>query len=429
MGYNEENQLFIEERRAIKINPALLAIIGTVMLYIAIASAPAIGAEQNDIIGIGATDALPVSSGGGMSASITPGACGPIDLVIALDDTGSMGGAISNIRAELPAIISTALMASGNDLKVGYMTFKDNVVVHNELTTNITAIEASINATFANGGAGAPEASDEAKNTFVNNLAEGTRNDSAGNLGAQIGNFTTPYRAGATKIAVLITDAPPGGFNDVQDLADNVSLSSTHALTALANGIKVSDVFVPTGGDYAGQAGLLAQDANITGGVFVTTAANGNGTGSAITKIIEECGGVPEVKGRMTGGGSVFAEGNGRVTHGFELHCDVSKAPNNLQVNWGKNNKFHLESLNAALCSDDPAIEPKPPTAGFDIYEGKGTGRYNGISGATIKWKFTDAGEPGKSDSATMSIWDAGGNLVISVSGNLNSGNQQAHEE
>jgi len=51
----------------------------------------------------------------------------------------------------------------------------------------------------------------------------------------------------------------------------------THALEAKAKSIKVSDVFVPTGGDYAGQAAILKDDANTSGGVFITTAANGTG--------------------------------------------------------------------------------------------------------------------------------------------------------
>jgi len=136
------------------------------------------------------------------------------------------------------------------------------------------------------------------------------------------------------------------------------------------------------------------------------------------------------IQGRMTGGGSVFTEDGMRVTHGFTLHCDDSKEPNNLQVNWGKGNKFHLESLDSAFCSDDPNIDEAPPVAGFDTYKGVGMGRYNGVSGATAKWIFTDAGEPGKNnDHAEITITDAGGNVVLTVSGTLNSGNQQAHED
>ncbi|MEA2075672.1 MAG: hypothetical protein U9O85_08080 [Euryarchaeota archaeon] len=65
--------------------------------------------NANDYKGTGA----PVSS----STTVAPlavewGQCGPIDLVIVLDDTGSMGGAINNIQAGVPNIIATANTAS-----------------------------------------------------------------------------------------------------------------------------------------------------------------------------------------------------------------------------------------------------------------------------------------------------------------------------
>ena len=228
--------------------------------------------------------------------------CGPIDLTIALDDTASMGGAIGNIKTELSTIMAAALDASGDDLRVGYMTFKDNVVVHNELTGDLDAVKASIMKTTVGGGLGGPEASDEAKNTAVNNLYGGTRDDSAGHEGEQIGDYTEAYRPGALKIVILITDAPPGGFNDAQDAEDNESLAINHANTAAGLGIRVSDIFVPTyhDPDYGGQAALLESDATITGGVYIRTAADGSGTGEAITAIIEACGGAPE-KGIISG--------------------------------------------------------------------------------------------------------------------------------
>ncbi|HEV8608958.1 MAG TPA: hypothetical protein VGS98_02660 [Thermoanaerobaculia bacterium] len=134
------------------------------------------------------------------------------------------------------------------------------------------------------------------------------------------------------------------------------------------------------------------------------------------------CGGV----GRMTGGGSVFGKGAQRVTHGFELHCDVEDAPNNLEVNWAGNH-FHMEELLTAVCTDDPAIAPPPPPAGFDTYTGTGIGRCNGVAGATISWTFTDAGEPGKLDTATFEISGCPDGLGLSVSGPLKKGNHQAH--
>jgi hypothetical protein len=132
---------------------------------------------------------------------------------------------------------------------------------------------------------------------------------------------------------------------------------------------------------------------------------------------------------RMTGGGSVFTEDGTRVTHGFELHCAASQEPNNLQVNWGKGNKFHLESLTSAVCVDDPGFDEGQPIAGFDTHRGTGTGRYNGVAGATAEWVFTDEGEPGKEDRVvSLTIRDVNNVVVLSVTGKLRNGNHQAHE-
>jgi hypothetical protein len=161
-----------------------------------------------------------------------------------------------------------------------------------------------------------------------------------------------------------------------------------------------------------------------------TPASGSSYTGSSSTTTTNECFNVlaSTTQGRMTGGGSIIDPTIGKVTHGFELQCDVTKGPNNLQINWGTGNKFHLDSLSSAVCVNDPSIVPNPPTAGFDTYIGTGTGSYNGVSGATATWTFTDAGEPGKNDHATIVI-KVGTTTVLSVSGNLDKGNQQAHNQ
>lgn len=136
---------------------------------------------------------------------------------------------------------------------------------------------------------------------------------------------------------------------------------------------------------------------------------------------------VPVLTGRMTGGGQLLTSDNVQVTHGFELHCDINKQPNNLQIKWGKGNKFHLESLISSACTDDPSIAPNPPGANFDTLKGKGSGRYNGVSGYTAEWTFTDAGELGKNDFAEIVIKNPDGDPIISVSGKVK-GNHQAHK-
>lgn len=240
---------------------------------------------------------------------------------------------------------------------------------------------------------------------------------------------------GVTVVGITLT--PPNATNEV---------GQTHTVTAtlidlLGNpqpGVTVNFSIIsgpnsPSNGsamtNASGQATFTYTGTGGVGMDNITACFNQAGTVVCSQVATKEWTALPElIEGRMTGGGSVF-NASMRVTHGFELNCNASKVPNNLQVNWGKGNKFHLESLTTASCSDDPAITPNPPAAGFDTYVGTGTGRYNGVSGYTAEWTFTDAGEPGKNDLAKIVIKDASSNVILSVSGNLTNGNQQAHKE
>ncbi|PYM93189.1 MAG: hypothetical protein DME04_12675 [Candidatus Rokuibacteriota bacterium] len=171
-------------------------------------------------------------------------------------------------------------------------------------------------------------------------------------------------------------------------------------------------------------------------------------------------------EGRMTGGGSVcYTPGgcvettgvnSGRVTHGFELHCVEGSDPNNLQINdHVLNRAFHLETLNQTSCFYDPALNPKPPAAGFNTFVGQGFVRLNTDGTDQLycaQWKFTDNGEPGDTDQATILITDGGaasgvslcpedpggspnnvictGNVLLKIGpANLTFGNHQAHKD
>jgi hypothetical protein len=123
-----------------------------------------------------------------------------------------------------------------------------------------------------------------------------------------------------------------------------------------------------------------------------------------------------------------------RLNFGFELHCDASKAPNNLQINWrplsgGPPYIFHLESMGSALCFETPADQGMPP-APFDTHVGSGTGRFKvGNSPwqtATISWRFVDAGEPG-AGTDELSIVIVAGSTTYTISGRITGGNIQAH--
>lgn len=151
------------------------------------------------------------------------------------------------------------------------------------------------------------------------------------------------------------------------------------------------------------------------------------------------------VDGRMTGGGSVFTGENDffvpagtRVTHGFELNCDATITPNNLQVDIhlpdGESLRFHLEELEGALCWNDPEADPRPPVAPFDHYFGYGVGSLNGEEGYCADWLFTDQGEPGTEDRIELlRIYDCADEFFFSIlledGHTLTFGNHQAHKQ
>jgi hypothetical protein len=136
----------------------------------------------------------------------------------------------------------------------------------------------------------------------------------------------------------------------------------------------------------------------------------------------------PVVKqGRMTGQGTIDSV-YGRSHHVFRNSiCNSSKFPD-LKVQW-EGNRFDLTAYSSPLmCLDTPADEGQP-RAGFDTIVGQGTGVLNGVPGATARFRFTDAGEPGRNDTASITIADAGGNVVFEVTNEkiLVGGNHQAH--
>jgi hypothetical protein len=133
------------------------------------------------------------------------------------------------------------------------------------------------------------------------------------------------------------------------------------------------------------------------------------------------------VEGRMTGGGGQIIIGDVFVSRGLTIHCDIVLS-NNLEINW-PGNKWHLDKpLDAATCIDDPAYNPVPPAAPFDTFIGLGTGKLNGVDGSVVMFTFIDNGEPGKTDRASIQIFDAGGTMVLDVPLSLlDRGNLQAH--
>lgn len=217
--------------------------------------------------------------------------CGALDVVFAIDPTGSMGGVLENVKAQIPTIIDQINKASGGNYQLALVTFpEDNVVVDVDLgAKNADAIKAAVAKLTAGGGAAEPESSDEAVRTAVDNLKASDRP-----AGKQTGDFKGTWRVEATKIVILVTDARPGGFDDTYTPGvDDVDVQNI-AKDAATKNIHISAVFVPTdsGAAVADTVATIMQSyATLSSGIYIKTKSDGSGTSDAITDIISHCGG------------------------------------------------------------------------------------------------------------------------------------------
>ncbi|MEV0680864.1 vWA domain-containing protein [Actinosynnema sp. NPDC050436] len=227
-----------------------------------------------------------VSPAGAAPLPPAPRKCGPMDVVFVVDDTGSMGGAIANLKTGINQIAQEVENLTGLDYRLGLATFKDNItVVNNFAPNNRTPVIAGVNALAASGGNQEPEASDEALNTVVNNLPAAGRPQNV--------DFSVGWRSNATRLAILITDARPGGFDDAYDTSsadvdqNNAALRATQALS---KGIKISSVYVPTNNYYTTPIVPIMQNyANTTGGLYTQAQPDGSGVSTAIIDFLRDC--------------------------------------------------------------------------------------------------------------------------------------------
>lgn len=210
--------------------------------------------------------------------------CGPLDVVFVLDDTGSMGGTIANIKTGVNSIVNDVVAASGGDYQLGLVTFKDTVSVVNDLAPGNAGpvVNHVTNVLAASAGGGEPEASDEAVNTAVNRLPALGR--------PQVGDFSGVWRSNATKFVVLVTDARPGGFDDTYAAGTDDVNAAARATEALGAGIKVSAVHVPTSATFTPTITPIMQNyATTTGGTHVQAQPDGTGTATAIQRFLSDC--------------------------------------------------------------------------------------------------------------------------------------------
>jgi hypothetical protein len=140
----------------------------------------------------------------------------------------------------------------------------------------------------------------------------------------------------------------------------------------------------------------------------------------------------PPSTGRFTGGGKDIQSGVVTVTQGLTLHCDLLLS-NNFEINWkdaAGAHQFHLLEHTFALCTDNTNIIQAPPVAPLDTMVGIGTGRYDNVPGYTVEFTLVDAGEPGRSDTIKIKIYETDNptHVVLDLPTTfLAGGNLQAH--
>ncbi len=208
--------------------------------------------------------------------------CDCIDLVLVIDDTGSMGGTIANVKAGIVSLISLADDIACGDLQAGLISFADFPQVDQALTFNTAAVVAAVNALAAGGGAALPEASDEAMRLAI--VGSNNCNGATFNVG--------DYRDECCKVVILATDALPGGCDDAYTGGVDDVNAHNAALAAAAAGIKIGAIQVQN--NFVPFTGIMQDYASTTGGTWGLTALDGSGAAAAVEAVIRSCSDTPD---------------------------------------------------------------------------------------------------------------------------------------
>jgi hypothetical protein len=178
-----------------------------------------------------------------------PAACSDgMDVVFLVDYTGSMGGAINGVKSSIASIANTIVTESNNNYRLGLVIFDEYTsqttstystkVDYTSLPSSQRYINTGINSRYQ--WITAVEMMQTNNQTsFTSQLNK--LNTSNFPLGSGIGtpepadmgidlvgteNFAGTFRSGVSKLIILITDATPGGNDDVYNSTDVTFVNS-----------------------------------------------------------------------------------------------------------------------------------------------------------------------------------------------------------
>ena len=242
---------------------------------------------------------------------------GLVDFLFLADNTGSMGGVISNVQSVATQLVSDLKTTYGGaqfavarylgDPSERLETFSSAYQVIQKNTASEAATVAAIGAWFAGGGDDYPEANFYALQQGVQNGAStcpglGSTSGFCGTSGA-----TVDWRSGARKVVLWFGDAPSHQTTVTMDSIKAILSSENVALVALNNGPATTalDDNNPDGGQAGNQASTLTSAlgthgalidsfASVPIGDIVTTVKNAVGTVTSTQNLsLNVVGGAP----------------------------------------------------------------------------------------------------------------------------------------
>jgi len=169
------------------------------------------------------------------------------DVVLLVDDTGSMGPAIASIKTNLDSVITAVIgVQSSAQFAVtsfGDLAFPNPFTVNQVLTNDESLLKAAVNSLTASGGGDIPE-------DWINALYK-------------ISTGAITFRPDSSRIIVLVSDAPSHDPSGGHTLANAISALTAQSIRVI--GVNVQDL------DQTGQATAVTA---ATGGVIIGTTAD-----------------------------------------------------------------------------------------------------------------------------------------------------------
>lgn len=185
------------------------------------------------------------------------------DIVLLVDNTGSMYGPITDIKANLQSVVSSvtgsqptaefAVTEFGDDQGGSAVPFQ----VDQGLTSDVTGLQNAVNGLTASGGGDFPE-------DWINGLY-------------QIATGAISFRSGSSRVVVLVSDAPSHDPSGGHSLADTI--------TAL-NAANIRVIAIDVGGiDTYGQATSVI---SATGGSLIPAGRGASSVTDAVTSGLQD---------------------------------------------------------------------------------------------------------------------------------------------